>query len=179
MAHLLLFRLHGTRKNILKARTSMSRLRKWIRKGVTNCKPLYELLKAEYAVTRNSRTRVSFDSACHLANEHGFEHIEAFAYERAGVYASSMGNRIEAKALVKKSMELYRKWGASAKTRWLEGQHFALLQEGRPVTLEVLVPVSRGMVEEDKSTEDTIETSNFRDRLGERNYTRWYRTIDG
>ena len=95
---------------------SMSKMKKWAMAAAWNCEHKLALLQAEKLRNVGDQGAVeAFERAARLANEHGFLHEAAIAYERCGIFLLAMGSGSSARNQYNKAYDAYLRWGALRK----------------------------------------------------------------
>ena len=118
-----------------RVRTSLARLKSWVRDGATNCEPLLLLLQAEKMTLttpkNTAKIKVAFEEAIFASAKVKFVHHEALANERMALFllTSPVNDESGARRYLKNSRRLYGEWGAYAKVSKMEGDHLHLLAD--------------------------------------------------
>ena len=131
LVYLALFRETGKGKYRGRALQSLKVLQGWVNKGALNCVHLSQLIEAE---DMSQRRRISiettinaYDRAIQSTSQLQLVHHQALANELAATYLLSLQQTSRAILYAKASMELYAKWGATAKVHALESRFHSIL----------------------------------------------------
>jgi len=109
-------------------RCNQKKLKKWATHAPMNFLHLYELVAAEVYRCRGKEEKAEklYEQAIHNADQNGFVHNKATAYELAGDFYLSRGRKIIGEAYLKQACLCFQQWGAAAKVRQLL-QHYPML----------------------------------------------------
>jgi histidine kinase len=112
----------------------LRKLKQFVKEGNQNCLHLYQLLKAEI-LTFGCRVPAKtvqreFDSVIAQCARSGIMHDQALGNELAGLYFLNQRKDLDwASTYLTRSYNLYRRWGAQAKTRQMEQVHGNLIEK--------------------------------------------------
>ncbi|HIK08582.1 MAG TPA: AAA family ATPase [Trichormus sp. M33_DOE_039] len=109
--------------------SNQQQLKTWAEHAPINHQHKYELVAAETArlLGQTLAAMEYYDCAIRGANNSGYIHEEALAYERAAEFYLSLGRNEFASLYMTKAHYGYRHWGASAKVKDLELQYSELI----------------------------------------------------
>lgn len=124
LSYFSLYRKRRKRKYLRKGRALTKTFKTYVNQGVTNCESAYAILKAEKNTITNQRNKRKvaelFVRAAQTARERQFLHHEALANELASIYMIREEDYTEARGFVASALQLYDRWGGSAKRSSLE-----------------------------------------------------------
>jgi predicted ATPase/signal transduction histidine kinase/CheY-like chemotaxis protein len=112
---------------------NQARLDHWAARAPMNFRHQHTLIEAERARVRGDHdlAMAAYDDAIDGAHELGRLRDEALACERAASFYTALGRKRFARMYLAEACDAYRRWGAHAKVRQLEGQHSWLVQHRR------------------------------------------------
>ncbi|HBE16265.1 MAG TPA: serine/threonine protein kinase [Cyanobacteria bacterium UBA11149] len=104
-------------------------MKKWADSAPMNYQHKYDLVKAETARILGCKLEAMdyYDLAIAGASANNYIQEEALAYQLAGVFYQSLGNKMIAHAYLTRSYYTYSRWGAIAKVQDLEQRYTELL----------------------------------------------------
>ena len=106
-------------------------LQAWVAKGNPNSRHLVYLLDAEYLSTRKGKddeAQRMYDKSIAVARRAGFVHEAALANELAGVFFLKKLDTDWASVYLRRSMEMFTDWGATAKVRQMHAKYGFLVE---------------------------------------------------
>ena len=105
-----------------KIKKNIKLFRKWAAGCEDNFSHYYFLLKGEFAKRKGhlGEALEAYSNAIQLARNVGFIHIEALAWERAGMLQRQLNNQSLANGSLRNAAELYRRWGCQVRLDWLK-----------------------------------------------------------
>ena len=112
-------------KWMILALDSLKKLKKWHLQCPANFSSKYFLLEAEMAKAKNEEQKSMnmFSEAIRLAKANEFLFEESLAYERAGLFYSSLGDKEESIGMLTNACKLYKTWGSSPKVEQIHNLH--------------------------------------------------------
>jgi predicted ATPase/serine phosphatase RsbU (regulator of sigma subunit) len=113
----------NTYKNlIVKVLKNQKKLKSWSKIYPNNTLHKYHLVEAELARVQKQteKAKVNYDKAISLANDYQYINDEALAWELAGKFYMSVGERYLAIFYIQNAIRCYGQWGAVIKVKQLE-----------------------------------------------------------
>eukprot|EP00566_Odontella_aurita_P003396 CAMPEP_0113595088 /NCGR_PEP_ID=MMETSP0015_2-20120614/39452_1 /TAXON_ID=2838 /ORGANISM="Odontella" /LENGTH=1563 /DNA_ID=CAMNT_0000502185 /DNA_START=77 /DNA_END=4769 /DNA_ORIENTATION=+ /assembly_acc=CAM_ASM_000160 len=124
LAALALARMEHKDEYLKAISTTMAKLEKWAASAPWNCQHKLELMKAEYAYLQRNIVLAAkmYDVAIETAAKHSFQHEQALALERAGIFYLECGDHDAAFEYFKRAHDCYYRWGAMSKAEQIKEQ---------------------------------------------------------
>src|SRR5262249_40391648 len=125
-----------------KVTTNQQRLHRWAQAAPMNFLHKFHLVEAERARVegRGAEAREHYDTAIELAQQHGYLHEEALAYELAGQFYLARGQSRLADHYLRDARAAYTRWGAHAKVTDLDTRypHLAIAPDAGSMRADTL-----------------------------------------
>ena len=124
----------GTKKILRQVKKDIAVLKKFEKLCPQNYSHKVFLLEAEYHYLKgdNEKAKILYDKALKAATESGMNNDLAYCWERAGRFFINTRQDLLANFYLQNAYRVYKRWGAEAKLKQMEGHYIQLLQGAGP-----------------------------------------------